>query len=418
MPETFYVEGVAVGQATVTVLLKDSNGTEVTRDEVKVTSAWFDMVAYRPQNPRFELTKIPDDEVAGIRRSDGSPSDLIRIDLTTLSPIMDGVEWVLRRTLASPLIVWGDSDRTELLLSRTETEYVIGADGMLWVEWSAPHASMATSALELVLRTDTGDPRTDDKVVFYDDIVFDPFESIVIAYVGEGQSPVDAPEVGLYDVAEALYNDGYDVHIYDEDDILVDDYPGFLVWVASGGNLANPYPFEGEEDSGEEVITAVSNRGVTDVAIMGYSHGGGATLLLSEYLRRWKAGAGQNEDFEIEFTAYVDAVYKRSPNDPLDLAYESVQERPYGTDYHFNVFQDEDDNTGLDDLFEGDVVPGSEWEDFVAWGGGQYYDPEDEVNKTDKNSGNLNLPATHSSIDNDVNVQNHLITQLKGHIGR
>lgn len=95
--------------------------------------------------------------------------------------------------------------------------------------------------------------------------------------------------------------------------------------------------------------------------------------------------------------------------------YYCMQNRLFGSDYHFNAFQDAEPQNGELPV-DGDTVPNSEWEDHVEKNGGTYV--EDGVTKTDKNSGSLYFQLGHSDIDNNTAVQNHLKTQLKNHIGR
>jgi hypothetical protein len=97
---------------------------------------------------------------------------------------------------------------------------------------------------------------------FYDEIVFQPFTSVVIVLDGEFETPADPPAAGAGIVAFAVQEyreSGLDVHLYDDSD------------VALNGSGA-PY---------DEVVSAIQERGVTNVAIMGYSHGGGSTYYLS-----------------------------------------------------------------------------------------------------------------------------------------
>jgi hypothetical protein len=121
-----------------------------------------------------------------------------------------------------------------------------------------------------------------------DRLHFYPFTSVVIVLGGEGQVPTDPadPNHGTFQVACALYRDGYDVHMYDED--VVDN--------------------TGAGEAFDEVLSAVNEREVTDIAIFGYSHGGGSTYDL--------AGRLLNQaDIGVDFTSYVDAVQNDSDTD-------------------------------------------------------------------------------------------------------
>lgn len=91
-----------------------------------------------------------------------------------------------------------------------------------------------------------------------------------------------------YDIAVDYYNRGYDVHYYD-----VCNHSGT-------SNFSGPALFE--------VINAVSNRQVEEVAIYGWSHGGGATALLANRLELGKGQGIVPNTFDISATAYIDAV--------------------------------------------------------------------------------------------------------------
>lgn len=127
-------------------------------------------------------------------------------------------------------------------------------------------------------------------------------------------------EHGTFQTAIDLYVDAYDVHMYDEEEV------GLL----GGGD---PY---------EEVVSAVQNRGVTSVAIFGYSWGGGATEDLAGGLDSNRATIGT---FQIRFTAYIDAVESTSSNEEND--------RPLGSAMHLTIYQD----NGNLELGGGPVTP-------------------------------------------------------------
>ena len=101
-------------------------------------------------------------------------------------------------------------------------------------------------------------------------------------------------------------NRGYDVHVYDEAD-----------WFAPAG--AVPY---------QEIVSAVNDRDVTQVALVGYSHGGGSVYRISEYLSQ------SNEiqkPYTIPLTGYIDAIAQ-----PATLP---LRSRPLGSLFHINQFQ-------------------------------------------------------------------------------
>lgn len=88
--------------------------------------------------------------------------------------------------------------------------------------------------------------------------------------------------------------------------------------------------FDGEGEAWDEIVNAINKRRVTQVAIIGYSYGGGATYQLAERLSRDIF----NEilaPYSLVFTSYIDAIER-----PLRFAEEH---RPPGTLYHLNQYQ-------------------------------------------------------------------------------
>ena len=78
-----------------------------------------------------------------------------------------------------------------------------------------------------------------------------------------------------------------------------------------------------------EVVNAIQRRGVTHVAIFGYSQGGGATYVLANALNTNRQAIGI---FTIDVTAYIDGVRHTGWN-PEDRT-------PPGTLHHANYWQD------------------------------------------------------------------------------
>jgi hypothetical protein len=146
-----------------------------------------------------------------------------------------------------------------------------------------------------------------------DRVHFAAYTSIVIALGGENQVPADPPleptNHGTFQLAIALYHQGYDVHMYDED----------AVNSSGAGSVYN------------EVVAAVQKRGVSHVAIYGYSHGGGSTADLAFRLDSNRASIGS---FTIDFTAYIDGIQNDSD---IDIDPERVL--PPSTAYHANYYE-------------------------------------------------------------------------------
>lgn len=302
----------------------------------RVTCVNGDLVAYRPMNrggyaPFARTPVAEDDEVSatlgpGIRingNGDTDPAgedDLIEV---VVRPTPSNTGFVLRRSSAD-LAVWTSLDATpgtELpFAGNTSAVLSFGGGGTqlsLGVEWAG--GGHGTAALE-VLSVGSN--------VVLDRLVFHTFHGVTLALGGEDQvpgNPVD-PNHGTYRVAIELYDQGYDVQQFDED--------------AVGANgLGAVY---------DEVVTAVQDRGVDELAIYGFSHGGGSTYHLSERLDIDRAGIGT---FDIVFTSYVDGVRNNSDIDTaMELRY------PPTSAYHANHHQN---GTFADFFLDGGPVPGS-----------------------------------------------------------
>ena len=225
----------------------------------------------------------------------------------------------------------------------------------LWVEWTGsapefPSLSLRAIASDLVL----------------DRIVFHAFTSLVVALGGAGQEPgwpVDMNH-GTFRVATGLYEAGYDVLMRNEDEV---------------GS-------RGAGDVYEEVVNAIQKRSVRELAIFGYSHGGGSTYDLCDRLNRKRADIGM---FSIGFTSYVDGIQNFWLN-PF-----AERRRPPSTGFHANQYQ-------LSLYLPGGPVPDSapppkgRRVDTAPWGRG----------------------ADHHNIDDLEEVRNFIHTQLTAHVNR
>lgn len=254
-----------------------------------------------------------DDNGNGIADRDDSgtvpgENDLVELTLS-VSPAAAplGFEYVLVRSNAN-VRVW-NSDLKSTAVLTTGTEQVLTFDGSgsrtVWVE--SPNGGSAT--VELRARAiGSGTVLASDTIQFYS------FTSVIIALGGENQGPGDPPDGnhGMFNIAKTLYTQGYDVHMYDEDN------------VSSSGSGA-PY---------DEVVRAVQRRGIGIVSIFGYSHGGGSTYDLAERLDVNRASIGS---FTMPYSAYVDAIENDS-----DIDIESERRRPRATGYHVNYYERND----------------------------------------------------------------------------
>ncbi len=189
----------------------------------------------------------------------------------------------------------------------------------VWVE--NPSGGAAELELVALALTDASDVAA-DRVHFY------PFTSVIIALGGESQVPADPPlepdNHGTFQLAIRFVELGYDVQMYDED-------------------VVTP---SGSGEAFDEVASAVRDRGVTGVAIFGYSHGGGSTYDLAQLL---DANRGTIGSFAIAFTGYVDGIENDS-----DFDVDAETRLPPSTGYHANYYQ----NPGCGFLC-GAAVPGA-----------------------------------------------------------
>jgi hypothetical protein len=293
----------------------------------QATVATANLTAYRPQETSgsnldpyapFAKTAVPelsetDPKLGpGIRiNGDNNNANLIEV---TVSVPASGASYVLQRSShnrntsdalrvwASPTkgqgqeIVFDTNNQTAALTfpagisHGTETETV-------WVEWAVPIQGFATLTLQ------PQQPGTGS----VDSLKFHSFTSVALAIGGETFSsnpPPPDPAYGVWKVGAQLYSQGYDVYLANE------------------GYLNTDY---------NELYNAVHNQRVTQVAIFGYSHGGGDTYTLANELNTNRQSIG---NFTIAFTAYVDAI--RNDSD-FDMQPEAL--RPPGSLYHVNYYR-------------------------------------------------------------------------------
>lgn len=299
--------------------------------------ATADMTAFRPQNgagyaPFVRTAVSEDDEESavvgpGIRINEPGDTDpvgeddLIEIQLSVDPP---GAQLALRRSDAV-LEVWTTRDKqpgTEIVFVDDKSDALpLGPSQdqlIVWIEWASATPGVAELHVEPLM---TGVPK--------DTLVLHTFHTIVAALGGENQVPSDPPdpESGTFVVAQGLYQQGYDVHMFDEDNVGAD-----------GSGIVF-----------DEIANAIQNRGVDEVAIFGYSHGGGSTYDLADLLDISRPVLGV---FEIQFTSYVDSV---SNNSDIDMGQEL--RRPPSSAYHLNHYQH---GVFLEDLgLDGGPVPDS-----------------------------------------------------------
>lgn len=331
------------------------------------------LTAFRPQHGTgyfpFARTAVPEEFEEHPRLGPGIRVN--RADEMDFAGEDDLIELVVTRTSADPtfvlerthgsLFVWETREKQTALAftGGRSAQLVFGqANQMtLWVEWTGT----APEFPALSLRT-----RESDLVV--DRIVFHAFTSLVVALGGEGQEP-DWPvdmNYGTFRVATGLYGVGYDVLMADEND------------VESGG--------DGEVY--DEVVNAIQKRSVRELAIFGYSHGGGSTYDLCERLNDRRADIGT---FSIRFTSYVDGIRNWGDFDPR-----RERRKPPSTDFHVNQYQLRDWRLSGAPVAGSTPPPSGLRVDTVPWGRG----------------------ADHFNIDDLREVRDFIHTQLTAHVNR
>jgi hypothetical protein len=290
--------------------------TEVINAASQPVFACADLTAYRPQETScsyspFAKTAVPDQYECDPQRGPGiridgdkNNANLVEVDIN-----VTGVNYILQRGDTN-LRVWASANKgSEIVFTNNQSSSLTSSLGSsvaraVWVEWVGDR--QGTSTLTLKPASGTG-PQ--------DSLLFHTFHSIVISIGGEtfGNNAQPNPSSSIWQVGSRLYDEGYDVYLHNEDDVAMD----------------------GSGAAYNEVYNAVHNEGVTQVAIFGYSHGGGDTYYLANRLNSDGTKIGT---FTIAFTAYVDAI----ANDRLFLGnYDPNAEirRPPGSAYHMNYYR-------------------------------------------------------------------------------
>jgi len=113
------------------------------------------------------------------------------------------------------------------------------------------------------------------------------FQSAVIIIGGETQQPAPYEEgnYGIFRMGTRVYNAGWNVYMYNEDG-------GPTVYV--------------DGEIYDEIVTYIQDNRISNLAIAGYSHGGGSTYDISNLLNENREEITRM--FYIQLTAYIDAV--------------------------------------------------------------------------------------------------------------
>lgn len=230
----------------------------------------------------------------------------------------------------------------------------------VFVEWASTNHGTATLSL-----VDPSGPTTLDSVRFHS------FESLIVAFGGNTQDPADTDgdgsigdpvgnqgnREGIFDIAQFMYNTGWDVLAFDEEDY----------------DASDDIPYS-------EVINARQNRFVQRHGVIGYSQGGGATHDLIERVF-------DEENIITNIGVMLDGVRHNGINSETDW--------PDVALYLLSIYQTHSFLRG-DDIDNGEVLPGTTLE---------------EVNTTADPGWDSALD--HSAIDDDLQVGNLIVNRLR-----
>jgi hypothetical protein len=312
-------------------------------DSVKINGITFGFTPYTPQTEYINPMPIPEknwkENGVGIRRNgdydNGSTTvrdwaisnpitgedDLIRTDIDITS--VSGISYVLKKS-STDVTMWASSQKggSQYVVSATGTTITSG--GTLWAEYTNFGDDEYTLTLS-VIYTSTGIE------LFTEELVYHPFNSVTVAFVGENQQAGDpnySPGVNDWVIQELL--NGYDIHVFDDGHD----------WFQSDD--CNEW---GEGPALNEIANAINNRNVTKIALLGYSHGGGTVYNLSKRLYYdgtsciWYGDVITFSDiihnaYELIYTSYIDAIR----NDKWSRMLPELN-RPINTSYHVNQYQ-------------------------------------------------------------------------------
>ena len=344
LTQTYYAQNVANVIENATLQIKARYA--YSPDDFDVATVYvnrlnFDIKPYTPQTEHIDPMEIPDENWrangVGIRRNadfdagSGNPdfsisnqfdaeNDLIKTTLV-FEPAY-GIQYEIVRT-GDALKFWGSSTKNLDEYTFTDNAFILNAPRDIWAEY----ASNGDASYTLTLKATNF--YTEDEL-FSETVTFRPFNSVTCAFVDRSETPGAAqtsPGINSWAIDRLL--DGYDVYL-------------------CAGNA------NGEEYAFDEIINAVNNRGVNQVALVGYRYGGNSVYNLAQRLH----DDTQDEiasDYSLAFTAYVDAVRTW----PLALA---ETRRPLGTAFHANYYRadgaymdDAEDNRDYSNLTDGAV---------------------------------------------------------------
>ena len=242
-------------------------------------------------------------------------NDLIQTEI--LVTAVPGVKYVLRNE-NSDLKFWNSSTKgTEYVF--TDGEYELNSSRTMYAEYCGTGDDKFTVTL-VAMSEKTGE------ALFTREIVYRPFNSVTAAFVGENQTAGNAtlsPGINNFVIDELL--NGYDVHVFDD---------GHDIF---GADEADEW---GRGSAYDMLVNALNNHGQSNVALAGYSHGGGTVYNVAWRLHNNYADTNGNtvaQPYKLVFTSYIDAIYNDSFFNPT-----GEYRRPLGSMFHVNQYQDND----------------------------------------------------------------------------
>jgi len=157
----------------------------------------------------------------------------------------------------------------------------VGNSVTVFVEW----ASAGHGTAQLLLRHAT-------TMVNLDTLNFHTFHTAVVAFGGDTQVPadpvLDAKNYGVFRTAIELYNQGYDVRMYNQENTA-----------SAFDEIVNSINHQGYSNPNDPL------DGLNGVALFGYSYGGGAVYEVSSMLADESPPFGSiTELFAVSFTSY------------------------------------------------------------------------------------------------------------------
>ena len=257
--------------------------------------------------------------------------------------------------------------------NRTEPLAFINNTVTVYVEWK--DATYSFESLNLV------DPAT---AMPLDGLRFHSFKSLIVAFGGLNQNPVDTDgdgsigdpvqggpnREGIFDIAQSMYDTGWDVLAFGQADETV-----------------------GVDVPSTEIVNARQQRFVERHAVIGYSYGGGATHdLIEGLIDEDNDNDGDPDDILTFVGVFLDAVDQFGINAENDWPAIAI--------YLLNIYS-QINEPGVGDLGGADIN-----DDEVLTGAAL-----EEINTTTNPGWNNTLD--HYSIDDDLQVQQLIRTRLQ-----